>query len=202
MPRTGRRPGTTGTRQRILDSAQHAFAASGFDGATIRGIAREAGVDPALVHHYFGSKQQLFVASMQLPFDPGELKTIIGRGGLDGIGERIMGFAIRVWRQPGLQPILVGVARSAVSDERAAAVLRELLATTLLPAFQDLGVDHPELRAGMVWSQIIGLVLGRFVIGVPGLADADLEELARVYAPLVQAAVTEPMPAIRASASA
>jgi AcrR family transcriptional regulator len=193
MGRTGRRPGASGTRERIASAATRGFAASGFDGASIRSIAREAGVDPALVHHYFGSKERLFVETMNLPFDPARLAQAIVAGGVDGVGERIMRFATEVWERPGLLPIVQGIARSAVSDPGAAGMLRNLFEATLLPAIRELGVDHPELRATIVWSQVIGVVLGRFVIQVPPLVQASPEALVAVVAPALQASLTSPI---------
>jgi AcrR family transcriptional regulator len=193
MGRTGRRPGASETRERIATAATRGFAASGFDGTSIRSIAREAGVDPALVHHYFGSKERLFVETMNLPFDPARLAQAIVAGGVDGVGERIMRFAIEVWERPGLLPIVQGIARSAVSDPGAAGTVRNLLEATLLPAIRELGVDHPELRATIVWSQVIGVVLGRFVIQVPPLAEASPEALVAIVAPALQASLTSPI---------
>jgi AcrR family transcriptional regulator len=193
MPRSGRRPGSGGTRERIASAATEAFAAAGFDGATIRGIARQAGVDPALVHHYYGSKERLFVATMQLPFDPAQLAQTLVSGGVDGIGERIMRFAVGVWEQPGLRPVVQGIARSAASDPQAAAILRGLLEATLLPAIRSLGVDQPELRASLLWSQVIGVVFGRFVVQVSPLAEADPEDLVAIVAPALQATISGPI---------
>jgi AcrR family transcriptional regulator len=193
MPRSGRRPGSGGTRERIAVAATEAFAAAGFDGATIRGIAREAGVDPALVHHYYGSKERLFVATMQLPFDPAQLAQTLVSGGVDGIGERIMRFAVGVWEQPRLRPVVQGIARSAASDPQAAAILRGLLEATLLPAIRNLGVDQPELRASLLWSQVIGVVFGRFVVQVSPLAEADPEDLVAIVAPALQATISGPI---------
>jgi len=193
MARSGRRPGATGTRERIAAAATEAFAAAGFDGATIRGIARQAGVDPALVHHYFGSKERLFVATMRLPFDPAQLAATLVSGGIDGIGERIMRFAVGVWSQPGVRPVVQGIARSAASDQQAAAILRGLLEATLLPAIRSLGVDQPELRASLLWSLVIGIVFGRFVVQVSPLAEADPEELVTLVAPALQAVLGGPV---------
>jgi AcrR family transcriptional regulator len=193
MPRSGRRPGSGGTRERIASAATEAFAAAGFDGATIRGIARQAGVDPALVHHYYGSKERLFVATMQLPFDPAQLAQTLVSGGVDGIGERIMRFAVGVWEQPRLRPVVQGIARSAASDPQAAAILRGLLEATLLPAIRNLGVDQPELRASLLWSQVIGVVFGRFVVQVSPLAEADPEDLVAIVAPALQATISGPI---------
>lgn len=193
MPRTGRRPGASGTRERIVAAARIAFAEAGFDGATIRGIARTAGVDPALVHHYFGTKEQLFVASMQLPFDPATLVEAITRGGPDGAGERVARFAVGVWMDPGATPVLVGVARSALSDARAATTLRNLMERTLLPAARGLGVDHPELRASLAWSQIVGLFFGRYILRVGPLVEMSSERLVAALAPQLQQALTGPL---------
>ena len=195
MARTGRRPGASPTRARIAEAATAAFAALGFDGATIRGIARQAGVDPALVHHYFGSKEQLFVATMRLPFEPERLAHTLVSGGVDGLGERIMRFAVEVWEQPGLRPVVQGIARSAASDARAAAILRGLLESILLPAVRSLGIDQPDLRAALLWSQIIGVVFGRFLVQVAPLADADPEVVVAILAPALQAPLTGPLPA-------
>jgi AcrR family transcriptional regulator len=193
MARTGRRPGASGTRERILVAARVAFAEAGFDGATIRGIARSAGVDPALVHHYFGTKERLFVASMQLPFDPATLVAAITRGGLNGAGERVARFAVGVWMDPGATPVLVGVARSALSDAGAASTLRNLMQRTLLPAARGLGVDHPELRASLAWSQIVGLFFGRYILRVGPLEELSPERLVAALAPQLQQALTGPL---------
>ncbi|TMB85095.1 MAG: TetR/AcrR family transcriptional regulator [Chloroflexi bacterium] len=194
MARSGRRPGRTGTRDRILVSARAAFGESGFEGATVRGIARAAGVDPALVHHYFGSKEQLFVASIELPFDPQHLAALLVRGGLDGLGERMMRFAVSIWGQPRSLQVLLGIARSATSDPRAAEALRGILESSLLPAIRELGVDQPELRASLIWSQVVGLVFGRFVVGVTPLTAAAPEQLVAAVAPILQLTLTAPMP--------
>jgi AcrR family transcriptional regulator len=194
MARTGRRPGASGTRDRILAAARVAFAEAGFDGATIRGIARTAAVDPALVHHYFGTKEQLFVAGMQLPFDPATLVDAITRGGLEQAGERTARFAVGVWVDPGATPILLGVVRSAVSDERAAATLRDLMERTLLPAARGLGVDQPELRASLAWSQIVGLFFGRYILRVGPLVTISSDQLIAALAPQLQQAFTGPIP--------
>lgn len=197
MSRTGRRPGASGTRERILAAARAAFAETGFDGVTIRGIARAADVDPALVHHYFGTKERLFVAVMELPFDPANLAGAVAEGSLEDAGERIARFALRVWTEPGARPVLAAVARSAVSDARAADTLRGLMERTLLPAMRGLGVDHPELRASLAWSQIVGLFFGRYILRVGPLVEIGREDLAAAMASTLQQALTGPVAASR-----
>lgn len=195
MARTGRRPGRQPTRDRILAAARAAFAEAGLDGATIRQIARGAGVDPALVYHYFGSKEALFIASIELPFEPSALAQTIVEGGVEGIGERIMRFALGVWAQPNARTVLVGVARSAAGDERAASALRGLLESTLLVVVRRLNLDHPELRAALAWSQLVGVFFGRFVLQVRPLVEADPERLVAAAAPGLQAVLTGPIEA-------
>ncbi len=197
MARTGRRRGASGTRERILAAARGAFAEAGFEGATIRGIARTAGVDPALVHHYFGTKEQLFVAAVDLPFDPASLAEAVAEGSLEDAGERIARFALRVWTEPGARPVLTAVARSAVSDAHAADALRNLMERTLLPAMRGLGVDHPELRASLAWSQIVGLFFGRYILRVRPLVEIGQEDLAAAMASTLQQALTGPVAASR-----
>src|SRR2546425_10479662 len=90
MPRTGRRPGTGGTREKILAAARSQFGQEGYDGATIRGIAAGAGVDPALIPHYFGSKEGVFLAAVEFPVDPAEFIPRLLAPGIDGLGGRLV----------------------------------------------------------------------------------------------------------------
>ena len=121
MARTGRRPGNQDTREAILAAAKRAFAERGYDKASIRQIATEAEVDPALVHHYFGSKEKLFLATMEAPIDPGEIIPKILADGVDGVGERLVRMVLTIWDSPAgtvdhgraaqrAQPRLVGPA--------------------------------------------------------------------------------------------
>src|SRR3954469_11292384 len=96
----GRRPGAPDTRADILAAARALFADRGFGRTTIRAVASDAGVDPALVHHYFGTKDDLFVASLQLPVDPRERLAPALAGGPDGAAERILRVFLEVWDEP------------------------------------------------------------------------------------------------------
>jgi AcrR family transcriptional regulator len=194
MARTGRRPGAQGTRERIREAAQETFAHAGFDGATIRAIASRAGVDPALIHHYFGSKQELFVASMQLPFDPAAVFPPLLAGDRSTLGERLASLAIRLWEEPATRPVMFGIARSATSDARAAAALRGLFETQLLPAIRGLGIDEADLRAALAWSQLVGFALARYVLQVRPLTEAKTARLAAALGSQLQAALTGPLP--------
>jgi AcrR family transcriptional regulator len=194
MARTGRRPGAPGTRERIREAARETFAHAGFDGATIRAIAQRAGVDPALVHHYFGSKQELFVASMQLPFNPAAVLPPLLAGDRSSLGVRLAALAIRLWEEPATRPVMFGIARSATSDARAASALRGLFESQLLPVIRELGIDEPDLRAALAWSQLVGFALARYILQVRPLTDASSSRLVAALGSQLQAALTGRLP--------
>ncbi len=194
--RTGRRPGNPATRDAILDAARAAFAQRGFDGTTIRAIATEAGVDPALVHHYFGSKDQLFLAAMQAPIDPRELLPKVLAGDREGLGERLVRMFVAVWDSPA-GAAGVALLRSAVSNEWTARLLREFLTTQVLRRVLDhLDVDPAEvpLRGSLVASQLIGLALMRHVVRLEPVASAAPETLVAMVGPTVQRYLTGELP--------
>jgi AcrR family transcriptional regulator len=126
MARTGRRPGDTDTRIEILDAARHQFTDNGYTGATIRGIASEAAVDPALVHHYFGSKSDLFVAALDIPVNPASILADLVEEGTDGLGERIVATMLTAWDAADVNPVLM-VVRSLAEGGRTADLLREFV---------------------------------------------------------------------------
>ena len=185
--RAGRRPGSADTRGRILEAARAAFGERGFDGATVRDIAARAGVDPALVHHYFGTKQRMFVAAMEMPVDFAAAVPALLAGPPDGLGERFAGFVLELWDRPEVRPLLLGVVRSASTDPVAAAMLRRMLAEGPLLAVAT-ALDRPDaaLRASLAGSQLIGLAMARLVVGVEPLATADRASLARIVGPTIQ----------------
>jgi AcrR family transcriptional regulator len=175
----------------VLQAARTSFGDRGFDGATIRDVAARAGVDPALVHHYFGSKQQLFLAAMEFPLD---LPTMVPRlldGPRDELGERFVRLVLELWETPAVRPLLLGVVRSATTDPVAAAMLRQLLAEGPFLALART-IDQPDaaLRATLAGSQLIGLALARYVVAVEPLASAPPEVLVRALAPTLQRYLT------------
>jgi AcrR family transcriptional regulator len=181
VPRTGRRPGGADTRARILASARASFAERGYDAASIRDVAARAQVDPALVHHYFGSKQQLFVAAMEWPVDPRTAIAELAAAGPTGLGERLARFVVRLFEDPSFQPIVVGLIRSAASDPVAARMLRQVIAEGPLPALAAVaGGPDAELRAELVGSQLVGFAIVRYVLRVEPLASADEATLVRL----------------------
>jgi AcrR family transcriptional regulator len=188
---TGRRPGESGARDTILAAARFEFAAGGYDGATIRGIAARAGVDPALVHHYFGAKEQLFEAALEVPVSPATLLPALLADDHDRIGEQVMLRFLTVWEDPANRPVFMAMLRSVVSNEQAAELVRRLLVKEVFgPLATALGVPDAELRATLAGSQFIGLALMRYVGRVEPLASADLPTVAAAVGPTIQRYLT------------
>ena len=185
--RSGRRPGPSGTREAILAAARRQFAAQGYDRTSMRGIAAEAGVDQALVAHFFGAKQQLFVEVVRLPFEPSDLLPVLLEGDRETLGERLAGFVASVLESPEGRARVLGIVRAAASEPEAARMLREFLRGELLaPLAEQLGVEDAELRVTLAGSQIVGMVMARHVIEVEPLAALSSGELAALLAPTLQ----------------
>jgi len=190
----GRRPGSPDTRAAILEAARSLFAEKGFTGASVRAIATAAGVDPALVHHYFGTKDDLFVASLALPVDPREVLGPVAALGPDGAGERLLRAFLGVWDDPELQPRLIGFARGLI-DPTAQALVRDGFLTVVIgPLGAVLGIDEPERRMPLVASQIFGIVMLRYLLAVEPLASMGQDDLVTIYAPTIQRYLTCPLP--------
>ena len=191
--RTGRRPGNPDTRETILDAAREAFAERGYDAASIRAIATRAGVDPALVHHYFGTKEQLFVAVMQLPVNPAEILKGVAEGRRDEAGERLARAFLTVWDSPA-GTAAAAVLRSAVNNEWGARMVREFVTRQILRrVMQQLDLAHePDaaLRAALAGSQLIGLAMARYIIKLEPIASAPRETLVAAVAPTIQRYLT------------
>jgi AcrR family transcriptional regulator len=185
--RSGRRPGPSHTRARILGAARASFGELGFDGTTIRGVAAGAGVDAALVHHYFGSKQQLFVAAMELPVDLAADVPRLLDGPPGELGRRIAGFVLDLWELPATRPLLLGMVRSATTDPVAAGMLRGVLQEGPFAALAR-ATDRPDadLRANLVGSQLIGLAMARYIVKVEPMASLPREALAEAIGPTLQ----------------
>jgi AcrR family transcriptional regulator len=190
VARTGRRPGHSGTREKILGAARANFARQGYDRTTVRMVARSARVDPKLVLHFFGSKHDLFVAAMSLPLDPSRFIDQVTAPGLAGMGERVVGTFIAVWDSPEGRH-LVGLLRSVVGHEGAAAMMREFFTHAVLGRLAaTLEMDDPRRRATLVASQLFGLAFARYVLRLEPLASASPDDLARWVGPTVQRYLT------------
>ncbi|MBN1091489.1 TetR family transcriptional regulator [Blastococcus sp. TML/M2B] len=176
----------------MLAAARTAFAERGFDGATIRGIAAAAEVDPALVHHYFGSKEQLFLAAVEAPADPADLLPGVLAGGRDQLGAGVVRTLLTVWDGP-MQPAGLALVRSAVASEWGAKLLREFLVTQVVRRVVgtlEVPPREAEVRGALVAGQLIGLVMGRYVLQLEPLATATPDALVAAIGPTVQRYLT------------
>ncbi|MGO8961668.1 MAG: TetR family transcriptional regulator [Streptosporangiaceae bacterium] len=191
--RTGRRAGDSGTREAILEAARGQFAENGYDGATIRAIAAAAGVDPALVHHYYGNKERLFAAAMQLPFVPSEAITAAlapsaGRAG-ESLGTHLVRSALALWESPEARGSFQALLRSALTSDQAAAMLREFITEAILmPVASAAGGTDPTstpFRASLIGSQMLGLAMARYVLQFGPVAAASPEQLAAAIGPTI-----------------
>jgi AcrR family transcriptional regulator len=186
----GRRPGSPDTRAAILDAARTLFASGGFSGTSVRAVAAKAGVDPALVHHYFGTKDDLFVAALALPVDPREVLASVAAQGPDGAAERLLRVFLSVWDDPELQLPLLGLARTLL-DPSGKQLLRDgFLKVVIGPIGVALGIDEPERRMPVVASQVLGLILMRYLLEVAPVASMPADEVVGIYAPTIQRYLT------------
>jgi AcrR family transcriptional regulator len=184
-PRRGRRPAGSGTRLAIEEAARKQFGELGYRRTTIRGVARLADVDPRLVLHYFGSKKQLFMASVRLPVDPDALFERLFAPGPGPIGERAASVLIGVMEEDATQSVMIGLIRSATSEPEAAQLIREILTERILtPLAERVGGADPELRASLMATQVVGLAMGRHIVAIGPLATASREQLVRAVAPV------------------
>ncbi|GAA2795353.1 TetR family transcriptional regulator [Streptomyces showdoensis] len=181
-----------GARERILEAARTQFAERGYDKTSVRGIAKAAAVDPALVHHYFGTKDEVFAAAIEVSFEPATAIPQIVGGPRDAIGERLARFFISVWENPATRAPLLAVVRSALTHEAAAKVLRGFVLRRLLERIAaELDVPDPKLRAELAASHMIGIAILRYVIQVEPLASVDPEEIVAQVSPTLQRYLTE-----------
>ena len=165
-------------RRALIEAGRGLLEREGIAALSLRAVAREAGVDPALVHHFFGTKEQLFVAAMQLPVDPAAVVRGLLAEGVEDLGPRVVRILLAVWDTDEATP-LFALLRSAVAQERAAAMLREFLTGAVLtPLAAALDVDRPRLRTSLAASQLMGLAVARYLIRIEPLASAPAEEVA------------------------
>ncbi|MGW3103244.1 TetR/AcrR family transcriptional regulator [Streptomyces sp. NPDC001100] len=194
--RRGRPPRTESadTRDRILSAAREQFSERGYEKTSVRAIAKAAGVDSALVHHYFGTKEQVFESAVEVAFAPVlRSRDTLLDGPPDGIGERLTRMIFGLWENPVTRTPLLAIVRSAVNNEAAAAVFRRLITGQLLRRIaSQLDVPDPELRAELAAAQIVGVAMMRYVIKIEPVASADPEQIIARLAPVVQGHLTGP----------
>ncbi|GGC86893.1 TetR family transcriptional regulator [Tersicoccus solisilvae] len=193
--RRGRRAAGHDTRALILAAARRRFAADGFDGATVRAIAAEAGVDPAMINHHFGGKEPLFIASVEAPFDPAQYVRSVRPEVADGLAARLLSTLLPVWDSPA-GAAAVGLFRSGLHRDWGVSLLRQFIQRrALTPIVEHLPGDDDEraLRASLVASQIAGLLLTRYVIKLEPIASMRHEQVVALIAPNLQRYLTGPL---------
>lgn len=187
-PRTGRRPGPeSGTRDAILAAAERLFLERGYENASMRAIGAAAGVDAALVTHFFGSKANLLAAAVRWPFDPDLEVPRLLAGGPDQVGRRVVRLFTRTWDDERLRDPIITLLGAATTEPRAAELVDDVLRTRLLgPLLAALGSDRRELRANLAASQLVGLGMTRYILGFEPLASARSDRVVAWVAPTVQ----------------
>ena len=177
-----------------MAAARRAFTEKGYDAASLRQIAAEAGVDQGMVRHYYTDKAGLFRAAMELPVDPQAMLAGLLAGARDGLGERLLSWFLRQWDDAGGHSPMVILVRSAVTHEESTRLLRESVTAQVLgPLAAAMETPDRELRASLVGSQMIGLVMARYIVRVEPLASADRATVIAAVAPTVQRYLTGPI---------
>jgi AcrR family transcriptional regulator len=177
-----------------MAAARTLFAERGFGGTSVRAVAAAAGVDPALVHHYFGRKDDLFMAALEMPVDPRELLAGVVEAGADGAGERFLRVFLSVWDDEELRPRLLGFVRTVLEPSGRELFRHGFLDVVILPTARGLGIDRPETRMPLVASQVFGLIVMRYVLEVEPLASMDRDVVVATYAPTLQRYLTGELP--------
>ncbi|MEV6348256.1 TetR family transcriptional regulator [Actinoplanes sp. NPDC051851] len=195
--RTPGRPtggGDSGTRQAILDAAREQFAAKGYDGASLRVIAAAAGVDTGLIRHFYGSKDDLFDAALEIPQEFTQRVARAVTGDPDNFGERLVDTYLTLWEDPASSAALLAIVRSAIVSDRAADRLQAVLnARFLAELAPHLGGKGGHARAALAGAHLLGIAIARYVVRAGPIADLDRGTLVAWCAPAVQRYLTAPL---------
>ena len=193
-PRTtrhsGRRAGDSGTREAILEAARSQFIATGFRGTTIRSVAKAAGVDPALVLHFFRNKEALFAEAVRPPINPAKRLREALELAPESAGATLVEFLLDAWDSEDTNRTMLAIVRSALTEEVAARMVREQVVGTVAQALAACGIERPEYRAALVATQMAGIAIGRYVVGFRALVEADRSELIVAFGPTIQRYLT------------
>ena len=197
--RPGRPPGTSDTRDRILASARELFARNGIDKTSIRAVAAGAGVDPALVHHYYGTKQQLFAAAIHLPIDPMQVIGPLRETPVSELGLRLPSVLLPLWDSE-LGSGFIATLRSLLAASEVSLVrsfFQEVITVEV-----GSRVDDPPgsgmIRVQFVASQLVGVVMARYILELEPFASLPVEQIAETIAPNLQRYLTGDLPGLPA----
>lgn len=186
----GRRPGDTSTRDAIGEAALALFAENGYDGTSVRAVAARAGVDPALVRHYFGDKDALFahaVAGRSRLTE--ELSAAVAHDGGPDV-RAITRTYLTLWEDPETGPVLRALTRSATTSEQAGTMLRELLSSRLRDVV--LGDEARARAVSLAAASMLGVAFARHVLRISPIADLTIDELVDTVAPAIQGYLAPP----------
>ena len=190
MARRGPRSGAGDTRQEILDAAREAFAELGYDRTTVRGVAAAAAVDPAMIHHYFGSKQGLFAASVALPVAIDDALPAAFEGDPSKTGERVARLFFRVWEDPEPRAALLGQLRHAFVTGEPPPIAGFITSAVLGRVAERMTGSDRKLRAELVASHLLGVALLRYIVRMEPIASADPATLVAMVGPRIQTYLT------------
>jgi AcrR family transcriptional regulator len=188
MARIGRPRGKTDTRNVILAVARRMFADAGYDKTSVRDVAAAAGVDPAMIRHYFGSKAELFRATMGWPFAPAEIAARVTGGDRNEIGERLTRVFFEAWEQPESRAPLLAILRGAATHDESAHLVRQFIQGQVYAQIAaSLGQPDAELRIDLAMGQLLGIAYLRHILRVEPIASTPAEDLINRVAPVISA---------------
>jgi AcrR family transcriptional regulator len=191
VKRAGRRPAASAARGDILAAARALFAANGWEGTSIRAVARRADVDPGVVLHYFGDKEGLFSEAMALPMRPGQALAEVASGPRGQIGRRLVEFFLRIWEDPARREQMTGLVRGATTSPHVAEMMRQTLTERVLaPVAKHLDAPDGDLRMSLCSSHLLGLGIERYVLRIEPLASLSAEHVADLVGPTLQRYLT------------
>lgn len=178
-------------RRSVLDAARAAYAARGFVGTTIKGVAATAGVAPDVVRRYYHNREELFAAAMRLPYEPSAAIAALVAPGMDGIGERLVRVTLATFSRPETIEQLAALVRAGSGAAGATSTLREFLEVAVVDRVAGaIGVPDARMRVGLATSYLVGVAISRYVLRLEPIASATDDEIVRLVAPAVQAALT------------
>lgn len=189
--RTGRRSGESTARDDILEAARKLFSDNGFDRTTLRQVADSAGVDPALISHYFGNKRGLFVAAVEFPSDPAAVLEPVRTCPLDELAATTLRQILQVWASPAGPSVIARFRQALTSGEDE--LVRDLLTSVILAPIRERlrgAGDDLDLRLTLFASQVAGLLVTREILALPPLRAADIDALVAAVAPNLQRYLT------------
>lgn len=182
----GPRPAGTDTRGAILAAAAEVFTSLGFDNGSVRAVARAAGVDPALVRHYFASKEELFVEALRPPIDLEQHVVRLADGDPELVGHRVMAFFVESWGDSQQGPRILTLMRGALDHPAVAAVVQVAIVERVIGRLAAaVGAPDPATSAALAASQVFGLAMLRHAAAIEPLASMPAEDLIALYGPVV-----------------